>query len=350
MGGAEKLLVDLLPRLKDAGEQVDLLLFDGTQTPFYNQLRDKGIKIYSLGRGKFSMYNPMHLFKLKKYMKQYGVVHTHNTPCQLLAAMAGCNKPRLITTEHSTNNRRRSWSCWRDIDSWMYRKYSKIICVSKAAADNLLEYISDKNIQEKVCVIQNGIDIAKYREAVPDKKLQEQYKGKHIVVMVAAFRKGKDQKTVIRAMKQLTDDYVLFLAGDGECRKECEEETALLGLTDRVCFLGNCTDVPSLLATAEVVVLSSHHEGLSLSMIEGMASGKVCIVSDVIGLREIVGGAGLLFPYKDDAELASLIQRVCNDKKFYNSVAMKCYERAMQYDIRTTVEGYRNIYNINITD
>ncbi len=343
-GGAEHLLVDLLPGLKAAGLQVDLLLFDGTRTPFYEQLEEKGITIYSLGKGVFSMYNPLHLFRLKKYMRQYDVVHTHNTPCQLLAAMAGSGTSLLFTTEHNTSNHRRSWKGWQSIDRWMYGKYTHIICVSKATEDNLLEYLNDEEIREKTSIIPNGIELTIYRQAFPNNELRKRYANKHIVVMVAAFRKQKDQKTLIRAMKQLSDEYVLLLAGEGECRKECEAEVTLLGLRDKVVFLGNCSDVPALLATADVVVLSSHYEGLSLSSIEGMAARKVFVASDVPGLREIVGGAGLLFPHADDGVLASLIQQVCNNKYLYNCVVEQCWQRAMQFDIRLMVEGYEHIY------
>lgn len=344
-GGAEHLLVDLLPGLKAAGLQVDLLLFDGTRTPFYEQLEEKGITIYSLGKGVFSMYNSLHLFRLKKYMRQYDVVHTHNTPCQLLAAMAGSCTSLLFTTEHNTSNRRRSWKGWQSIDRWMYGKYTHIICVSQATEDNLLEYLNDEEIREKTSIIPNGIDLTIYRQAFPDNELQKRYADKHIVVMVAAFRKQKDQKTLVRAMKQLPDEYVLLLAGEGECRKECEAEVTLLGLRDKVVFLGNCSNVPALLATADVVVLSSHYEGLSLSSIEGMAARKAFVASDVPGLREIVGGAGLLFPHEDPCYLAWQIQRLCEDKVLHLQVSEMCGKRAMQYDISNMIIKYIDIYN-----
>ena len=50
-GGAEKLMVDLLPRLRDRGLDVSLLIFDGTDTPFRKAVERVGIKIYDLGKG-----------------------------------------------------------------------------------------------------------------------------------------------------------------------------------------------------------------------------------------------------------------------------------------------------------
>lgn len=84
IGGAEHLLVELLPRLRQRGIDVELLLFDGTRTSFYEQLKHRGIQIYSLGKGIQAMHNPLLIFKLRKFLKKrYDVIHTHNTPCQV---------------------------------------------------------------------------------------------------------------------------------------------------------------------------------------------------------------------------------------------------------------------------
>ena len=85
-GGAEKLMVDLLPRLRDFGNEVELLLFDGTQTPFYETLKKEGIKIHHLQIGG-SVYNPLNLFRIIPYLKKYDIVHTHNTAPQLFVAI-----------------------------------------------------------------------------------------------------------------------------------------------------------------------------------------------------------------------------------------------------------------------
>ena len=62
IGGAEKLIVDMVPLYQEQGHQVDVLLFDGTETPFKRQLQDKGVTIYELGKGG-SVYNPLYIFR-----------------------------------------------------------------------------------------------------------------------------------------------------------------------------------------------------------------------------------------------------------------------------------------------
>lgn len=79
IGGAEKLMVDLLPRLKSRGVEVELLLFVGNRTMFYDQLEHEGIKITSFA-DKGSVYNPLHIVRLYRFLKQnhFDVIHTHN--------------------------------------------------------------------------------------------------------------------------------------------------------------------------------------------------------------------------------------------------------------------------------
>jgi glycosyltransferase involved in cell wall biosynthesis len=117
-----------------------------------------------------------------------------------------------------------------------------------------------------------------------------------------------------------------------------------LGIEARIHFLGVRSDVPELLKSADVVVMSSHHEGLSLSNLEGMAAGKPFVASDVDGLREIVAGYGVLFPHEDHNSLALEIKRLCEDTRYANNIASRCLLRAKEFDISSTVIGYSTIY------
>lgn len=88
-GGAEKLMVDLLPRMQKKGHQVELCIFDGTRTPFFVQLENSGIKIHWFRKGG-SVYNPLNVYRLWRLMcKGWDIVHTHNTAPQLFAAFGG---------------------------------------------------------------------------------------------------------------------------------------------------------------------------------------------------------------------------------------------------------------------
>jgi len=115
-------------------------------------------------------------------------------------------------------------------------------------------------------------------------------------------------------------------------------------VADRIHFLGVRSDVPSLLQAADIVVMSSHFEGLPLSCLEGMASGKPFIASDVDGLREIVGDYGVLFPHEDSATLAATIEKLCSDAQYAAAISKRCQQRAAEFDISATAAGYEAVY------
>lgn len=336
-GGAEHLLVDLLPRLRDLGNDVELAVFRGRKTSFYKQLEAEGIKIHSFSE-EGSVYSLKHIAKLWNLMRNFDVIHTHNTACQMFAAIGKTKKIKLVTTEHSTSTRRRNYRFFRYIDRWMYAQYNKIICISEPSEMNLRMYIGDKY---PITTIQNGIDVKRFEAA---EKINLGLNGKKVITMVAGFRYEKDQPTLIRSLKHLPDDYHVVLVGDGVKRLDLESLITELRLTDRVHLLGLRDDVPCILKTSDVIVMSSHREGLSLSNVEGMASGNPFVASDVEGLREVTKGYGVLFPHGDDKALADVIMKLTTDKEYCSEIVGKCKERARQFDISTMAENYNRIY------
>ena len=131
MGGAETLVVNLIPRLQAMGHIVDLCVFNGIETPLMQRLRRESpqTKIYSLGHG---VYNPFYVLKLARLMRGYDIVHTHNSSPQLFVAMAKVlYSVKLVSTEHTTSNRKREWKWYAPIESWMYGQYAMLSVLVK---------------------------------------------------------------------------------------------------------------------------------------------------------------------------------------------------------------------------
>lgn len=339
IGGAEKLLTELVPLLRGKGHEVDVLAINGFDTNFKKSLEKEGIRIISFTRNS-SVYNVKFLFKMAKLMKNYDVVHTHITATQLYGAFGSyfC-KAKMVTTEHATSNRRRGHLLFKLMDKWMYSRYDKIISISEPCDDSLKSYIGTGY---PFCIIKNGVNIQKFSDAEPiDLSIGECRK----ITMVAGFRYEKDQPTLIKALKYLPEEFHVVLVGDGVERTNIEALISKESLSNRVHLLGIRGDIPQILKSSDVVVMSSHREGLSLSNIEGMCSGHPFVASDVEGLREVTKGYGLLFPHGDSKALADIILKLCTDKTFADEVAAKCKERAMQYDIQRMVDGYEEVYN-----
>ena len=351
MGGAETLVVNLIPRLQALGNTVDLCVFEGKETPLTQRLRKEGpqTKIYALGHG---VYNPLYIIKLAKIMKNYDIVHTHNSSPQLFVAIASLfSQTNLVSTEHNTSNRKRNWKWYRPIESWMYGRYDHVICISKIAEEKLREYmggewlIKSSNKYKSITTINNGIDVNAISKAEPCKELLDLKENRKSILMVAGFRKQKNQDTIIRALTLLDKEkYEVWFAGIGERMEEVKQLALSLGVSDRVRFLGLRTDIPNVLRAADVIVMSSHWEGLSLSNVEGMSAHKPFIASDVNGLKEVTKGYGILFPHEDAKVLAEEINRLASDEAYYNEIAERCYNRALEFDICNTVRGYADVY------
>lgn len=338
IGGAEKLITEVAPLLREKGHQVDVLAIDAEDTNFKRLMEVDGFNIISFGK-KCSVYNPKFFFKMAKLMRNYDVVHTHITATQLYGAFGSYfSKAKMVTTEHATSNRRRGNILFKLMDKWMYSRYDSIISISEPCDESLKTYLGENY---PFCVIKNGINIKKFSNAEPiDLGLGECKK----ITMVAGFRYEKDQPTLIKALRYLPTDYHVLLVGDGVERLNLERLISEEGLTDRVHLLGIRGDIPQVLKSSDVIVMSSHREGLSLSNVEGMCSGHPFVASDVEGLREVTNGYGLLFPHGDSKALAITVEKLCNDKAYAENIIAKCRERAKQYDIQKTVDEYEKIY------
>lgn len=347
-GGAEKLVVELSLRLKRDGHEVEVFLLDSTDTPLVKLLEDEGVLIYKASKGYFQMWNLFQFSKLKKLLRKnkYNIVHTHNTPAQILAYLAESREKTattFITTEHNTYNRRRVLPLVSLFDRKMYGFYDKVICVSDGTRINLLRYLSSPIIDNKYVTIFNGVDFSKYRVGKIEKP--DEYKEKVVILMVAAFRKQKDQPTLIRALKHLPDNYVVWLAGDGIRRIKCERLVKQLNIENRVIFLGNRTDIPALYGMADIIAISSHYEGMSLSSIEALASGKPMIASDVEGLREIVGKVGILFREGDEKDLSEKILSLKDHEEVAEKNIISGSSCIEEFDIYKTYTEYKKIYS-----
>lgn len=345
-GGAERLVTELALRHQAGGDQVEVLLFDGTSAPLVKELELGGVMVHALGKGSSAMYNPLLLPRLVRFLRKhpFDIVHTHNTPCQFLTALVPSQT--LVTTEHGTQNRRRSWRWFRPLDRWMYGRYRLIVCVGEETRETLSAWLAKPGLTARMTVIANGIDLQRMANAVPaeDIAATNGYK----VLMVSAFRPEKDQQTLIRAISELPKTYHLFLAGGAETPENRKVMEACQALAkeqqDRITFLGIRTDIPALLAAADVVVLSSHHEGMSMSILEAMAAAKPVVASDVPGLSDLVRGAGVLVPPGDPEALARTIKDICENPDLARKIGRRCQERAQKYDIDETARQYRRLY------
>ena len=166
---------------------------------------------------------------------------------------------------------------------------------SQAAVDF---FISKGFPPEQFHVIYNGIQVALYQNA---SKIQNQFNKMPVIVNVANLRHVKHHDLLINACAKLKRNgtpFHLNLVGKGPLKDSILQQINALGLTNEVSLLGERSDIPYILSTSDIFVLSSYFEGMPVSIMEAMASGLPIISTDVGGVSELVdnGNTGILVP------------------------------------------------------
>lgn len=333
VGGAQKLLTELLP-LQANSENVTLLVYKRVYNDFEKAVEQNSIRIISLEENNF--YNPKVIIRMRKIFKDYDIVHAHLFPTLYWASLAARGlKTKLIYTEHSTFNSRRNKWYFKPIERFMYKKYDKIISISRQTQEALTLWLGEND--ERFIIIENGVDTKKF-SLIKSPVIPES------LIMVSRFATSKDQETVIKAMKYINKKAKLRLVGDGENRINCEKIAKELGLSDRIQFMGARSDIAELISSSYIGIQSSKWEGFGLTAVEIMSCGKPVVASDVEGLKQVVEGAGLIFKCGNVIELADIINNLLNDKEYYNKISDKCLQRAQKYDISVMSQKYLSVY------
>jgi glycosyltransferase involved in cell wall biosynthesis len=351
-GGAETLVARLHAELRTRGFACEYYLLRAEGEVLQKIVRDQGAVVHS--PLQISEYSPLHALALYAHLRKchYDIVHVHLFPAQLWAALNAplCRKlMTFVTTEHSTNNRRRSRRWLGSFDRFMYGQYKLIACVGKETLDHLGAWCPDAISRMKECP--NGIDLDAFAHAEPyDKKALLSIGAEvPLIVSVGSLAPVKDQTTLIRAISTLPGVH-LALVGMGALRGHLEELTQSLGVEGRVTFLGARSDVARILKTADIYVQSSRWEGFCTATLEAMAAGLPVIASDVPGLSEEIGSAGLLFPVGEHQRLADQLTTLLKDAALRDRLSHAGARRASLFGIGKTADCYEAFYREALTE
>jgi glycosyltransferase involved in cell wall biosynthesis len=195
---------------------------------------------------------------------------------------------------------------------------SGFVAISDRVGKAMVEVIGP--IGGKITVICNGVDTRKYGPAIDRTLVRSQLGLKanaRLIIMVGTLKKVKGHCYMIEAMTSLVPRYPdlhLLFVGDGELREELQAQVAQLDL-ERIHFLGNRHDVPDLLAASDIFVLPSLWEGLSMALLEAMASGLPIVASEVSGTVQAIipNETGLLVPPGDVQRLTEAIEQLLSN-------------------------------------
>ncbi|MFZ5992726.1 MAG: glycosyltransferase [Deinococcota bacterium] len=345
LAGAETLVKDIVLRLREHGIETDVYVLRRLDSPLEEDLKRAGVSLF--GSTNLSVYSPKQVWSLAKHLSshRYDLLHVHLFPAQLWAVIAAKflnHRINLVTTEHSTHNRRRRWY-FRHLDQQMYCQYSQIACISEGTKRALLNWLP--TLAGKTHIVQNGVDVARFAQSESFNKtaLLGIQPEAPLVLCVGRLEEPKDHATLLNAISRLEGVH-LALVGDGPLRTELEALAAHLSITQQVHFLGRRTDIPRILKTADIYVQPSRWEGFGIATLEAMAAGLPIVASDVPGLADLVGNAGMLFPAGNVDTLADCLRLLLSRPDVRSELAQRAINRASEYDIGSTVERYLDLY------
>ncbi|NDJ86727.1 MAG: glycosyltransferase family 4 protein [Chloroflexi bacterium] len=305
MGGAERNIVSILPRLQRTGIDCRLVSLNRRRDgPLAEHLEHHGIERFDLAARR--MLDPPAWRRFAQLVRDQepDLVHAHDLDTTIYAAITRrrLGLPAVMTRHVIEEPHGVLRANIRAGAALMAARYGfdRIITVSEAVRQRFsrLARIPVSRIE----TIYNGIDFTPFSvqyDRVATRAALGLGADVPVVIMVAVFRPQKGHEVLFDAIPRLQEavpDVQIVLAGDGDLRPQLTLLAQPYG--DTVRFLGQRIDIPALLAASDVLVLPSWQEALPTVLIEAGGAGLPAVATDVGGAAEIIqdGQTGYIVP------------------------------------------------------
>jgi glycosyltransferase involved in cell wall biosynthesis len=361
VGGTESHLIRTLPRLAASGwSVVTFCLTERGERA--EQVEAAGVEVAASPRlarrkGSFLRY-PAHValatnnlyWLMRRWRPQ--IAHFYLPGPYLIGANVAiaARIPIKIMSRRSLSDYQRNWPLVAKLERRLHAKMDAVIGNSRAVVRQLI----DEGIPEaKVRLIYNGIDVS---PVLPDRNEARQALGIDndtlVGVVIANLIHYKGHRELVRGLShvetELPTPWRIFVAGrDHGIRAELEELAAARGISHRIQFLGEYSDIPRLLAASDFGLLTSREEGFSNVILEGMAAGLAMIVTDVGGNAEAVlhGETGFVVPPRNPKAIGDAILELARNpeqRKRFGAAARKRVEK--EFSIDKCVKAHADLY------
>ncbi|MDP0506679.1 MAG: glycosyltransferase [Fusobacterium sp. JB019] len=335
MGGAEKLLVDIIKALhKTKKYEIYLLNKVKSNSYFFNEI--KGIVNYhyllTFEENKKIKENKNFINNLKSsFLKKRRFNRFIKNIDSVIDFLDG-DFYKYIKKEKKIDKIIWLHSNYKDlrIKKKIEKKinyYNKIIVITNGMYKEINRNEFFKN--KKVFMIYNLIDFRKMDKMLNEKRNEKLLNDKYFLTVCRLNEKEKDVTTLIRTFKNYLGEEKLYIIGDGEDKKLLENKVKDLKLSNKVIFLGEKENPYIYMKKARAFILSSKGEGFGLVLVEALYTGTKVISSDCeYGPSEILlkGEIGELFKVGDGKELLDKLNLI-REKKYDNNLIRKSLKR-----------------------
>jgi glycosyltransferase involved in cell wall biosynthesis len=348
-GGAENMLLQLAVELHGRGYGICPVLPDNGMGWLAQQFEDRGFE-----PEVFSIRRPIDWRCLRGLIevlrrRQVDLVHSHEFTMGVYGAAAAwwLRKPHVITMHGG--QRVLSHGRRRLAFRWSMRRSRAVVAVSDATRQLFLEafHIPD----DAVAVIHNGIVPPPTGDAASLRGELCLAEDEVLIVSVGNLYPVKGHRVLLEALVQLAamaelPRWRMALAGRGRETEHLKRYAAEQRL-HQVHFLGHRSDVPDILAAADVWVMPSLSEGLPLALLEAMFAGKAIVASAVGGIPEVIVSEdhGLLVPPGDPSALARALGRLVTSPELRGALGRAAEMRARRcYNVTRMTDQYERVY------
>lgn len=287
----------------------------------------------------------------KKY--HYTFIHCHSPIGGVVGRLVGHKtNTKVIYTAHGFHFYKGApllnWLIYYPIEKFLSRYTDILITINKEDYARAKKNFHAKRIEYVPGV---GIDIEKYQNVQIDREKKRKELGvnpKDIVLLsVGELNKNKNHEVVIRALAKLHRSNVKYLlAGQGGLKEYLESLAKDLGLEKQIIFLGFRKDIAEIYKVSDIFVFPSKREGLSVALMEALANGLPCIVSNIRGNVDLISEDknGLIVKnYKNDDWKEKLEFLICNYSQRYE-MSINSKDRVRKYSKANIQKLMKKIY------
>lgn len=363
IGGAEKLLVSTMRKI-DKKRFNPIVCCTGAGGELEQNMRECGIpvKVLCSNRpGSGSFYDLIEIVRLAYFMRKnrIDIVHTHLFESNVIGRIAAklAKVPVTVSTIHNIYH----WKKGKGFKNRIKALVDKITAnyftdMLIAVSDSVRKYHIDLGFNaKKIVILRNMVDLNEFKPLHnfdPVKKRRELRLDINcpVILNVAVLSEQKGHKYLLKAAKSIlttVPNTQFLIVGDGPLKAQLMSIAKIAGVSDNVTFIGMRKDIPELLSTCDIFVMSSLWEGLPITLLEAMAMAKPIVATSVGGIPEVIenGKDGILVPPKDPEALADAIIYLLRNKekaKEMGIAAMKKVEE--QYSASVVVRKLEQLY------
>ncbi len=287
LGGIETYLLEVARHINLDVFQLDFLSFFGETPCFLKELTGLGCGFkFIRSRRRSPVGNICDLRKLYEEEK-YDIVQCNvNSLSYVTPAIEAVNKGiSVLLLSHNAGASSGSSSKLLNCINRIRFPFNRVKLA--AVSDKAGKWMFGKG--GNFVVLNNGVDTCKYKFSSNDRAEIRKELGvsseSEIILHVGAFRPQKNHRFIVKVFHEYlkkNSNALLVLVGDGELKREIDEDVENLGIEENVMFLGVRNDVNRILSASDKFLFPSFYEGFPISLIEAETNGVLCVVSDAI--------------------------------------------------------------------